>query len=551
MGPSLAYAVKYAGPGRVMQHLSYAFGQNHFLLDADLEVVLRHFWPAYPDNQAELRSFGEWSGREIYQAGYHIDQESPPVLIHHDLDGQRIDRVRLSPVEKVILPNLAPILEPPYRGGCWQHHFALGYLLADPGLYCILTITGQTAYVLHKYAPELVAIKEKLLSGQYWGATWMTENQGGNDLGANRTRAVVDPRGNWRLYDGDKYFASGAGLADWALTTARPEGAPAGAKGLALFLLPRLDAEGRLNFRVRRLKNKSATRAVPSGEVELEGSEACLIGDPREGIYYTMEVLTVSRIANAIASMGIAAKSLLESRFRVRRRSAFGQTIINHPLVRRDLAEMRVRQAGGLALAFMAVSQFDSVWQSRPPYPPAYHQARLWSHLAKNRTAEHAGRITALAMELFGGLGFLEEYAVARWHREALITPIWEGTSNIQALELLEVIRKKKAHEPFLEWLGSTLDEVHTPEAQMAWARAREAVMGIGTEDEATLQWSAKNRLRVLADAASVALLYGLAAQEARFAKLAALYTHHLIAGEELPAWACFDSEIWDFPEPD
>ena len=532
-----------------MQYLSYAFGKNHFLLDPDLDVILRHFWPSCGEHQAELRSFGEWCGREIYQAGYHIDQESPPTLVHHDLDGQRIDRVRLSPVEEGILPRLATILTPPYRGGSWQHHFALGYLLADPGLYCILTITGQTAYALHKYAPEHVAIKEKLLSGQYWGATWMTENQGGNDLGANRTRAVVDSGGTWRLHDGDKYFASGAGLADWALTTARPEGAPPGAKGLALFLLPRLDMGGQLNFRVRRLKNKSATRAVPSGEVELENSEAFLIGDAKEGIYYTMEVLTVSRIANAVASMGIAAKALLESRFRVRRRSAFGQVLIGHPLIRRDLAEMRIRQAGGVALAFMAVEQFDSVWQSKPPYPPAYHLARLWSHLAKNRTAEHAGRITALAMELFGGLGFLEEYAVARWHREALITPIWEGTSNIQALELLEVIRKKKTHEPFLEWLGTTLDDVHAPEAKTAWARARQAMEGIGTEDEMALQWSAKNRLRILADAASVALLYGLAARNARFAKLAALYTHHLLEGEELPAWACSDPEIWDFPE--
>ncbi len=532
-----------------MQHLSYAFGQNHFLLDADLQAILPYCWPAYPDHQGELQSFGAWCGREIYQAAYHIDQESPPVLIHHDLDGQRIDRVRLSPVEAGILPKLASILLPPYQGGSWQHHFALGYLLADPGLYCILTITGQTAYALHKYAPQLASIKEKLLSGQYWGATWMTENQGGNDLGANRTRAVVDSRGNWRLHDGDKYFASGAGLTDWALTTARPEGAPPGAKGLALFLLPRLTADGSLNFHVRRLKNKSATRAVPSGEVELVNAEALLIGDPKEGIYYTMEVLTVSRIANAIASMGIAAKSLLESQFRVRRRSAFGQTIMGHPLVRRDLAEMRVRQAGGLALAFMAVSQFDQVWQSKPPYPLPYHQARLWSHLAKNRTAEHASRITALAMELFGGLGFLEEFAVARWHREALITPIWEGTSNIQALELLEVIRKKKAHEPFLEWLGTALDEAHTPEARLAWAQVRKTVEGMGTETEAALQWSAKNRLRILADAASVALLYGLGVQDARFSKLASLYTHHLIAGEELPSWACTDPEIWDFPE--
>ncbi|MCH1927424.1 hypothetical protein L6232_21730, partial [Shewanella sp. C31] len=96
---------------------------------------------------------------------------------------------------------------------------------------------------------------------------------------------------------------------------------------------------------------------------------------------------------------------------------------------------------------------FDRVWRERPPYSPDYHLARLLSHLAKGRTAEHGTAVTQLAMELFGGLGFLEEYGVARWHREALITPIWAGPANIPALDMLEAIAKKKAHEPLLAML--------------------------------------------------------------------------------------------------
>ncbi len=527
-----------------MNRISYAYGQNHFELDPDLPYLLQLYWSDYPERRYELSQFGEFAGHELYEAGYHIDHDAPPVLVNHDLDGRRIDRIRLSPIETPLLKRLTSILRPPYEGGSWHHHFALGYLLADPGLYCILTITGQTVYALHKYAPEHHSVIQGLLSGELFGATWMTENQGGNDLGANRARAVHGPDG-WHIYGGDKYFASGAGLADYAIATARPDGAPTGPKGLALYLVPRLDRQGNLNFTVRRLKSKSATRAVPSGEVELEGSEAFLIGRAESGIYYTLETLTVSRIANAVASMGISQKAIIETRERVRRRQAFGHRLEDHPLVRRDLTELAVRQAGGLALAFQAVDLFDRAWHETPPYSIRYHYARLLTHLAKNRTAEHAGRITALAMELFGGLGFLEEYAIARWHREALITPIWEGTSNIQALELIEAIQKKKAHEPLLEHLRVSLDEAGTPEAQTAYKMAEVCIKQLLAEADDAGAWYGKATLIRLADVESVALLYNLAKYKERYAKLATLYMLHFLENKEFPAWAMHDPTIW------
>ncbi|MDI3317596.1 MAG: acyl-CoA dehydrogenase family protein [Bacillota bacterium] len=535
-----------------MRFQSYAYGRNHFTLDPDLQAVLRHFWPDARAHWPELERWGELLGGEAYKVGYHVDQEAPPVLVMHDLDGNRVDRVRLSPAQEALLPKLAPLMEPPYRGGSWHHHYALGYLLADPGLYCILTITQQVAYAVHKYAPEQSAWKERLLAGEAWGATWMTEIQGGSDLGANRTTARrADPGGRlWLLSGGDKYFASGAGLADVAVVTARPEGAPEGPKGLALFLVPRLRRDGTLNFRVRRLKEKSATRAVPSGEVELEEAEAFLIGEAGQGIYYTLEVLTSSRLANAVAAMGIAQKARLEALFRVTRRTAFGRALAEHPLVRRDLVDLAVRQAGGLALAFRAVDAFDKSWHERPPYSPEYHYARFLSHLAKNRTADHAAESTRLAMELFGGLGFLEEYAVARWHREALITPIWEGTSNIQALDLLEAMVKKRAHESFLAEFVPMLEEAGTPEA----AEARRVIEGelarLAAAGPEEAEWYAKHALTRLADAAQVGLLYRLARSGGeRYARLATLYARRFLFGEEYPSWALSEPGIVELPE--
>ena len=531
-----------------MDTISYAYGTNHFENDADLQAILHHYWPLYRDKRSELSRFGQFAGTDIYEAIYHIDHDARPVLVAHDLDGNRIDRVRLSPVEKKILADTTWIMEPPFHGLGWAYHYALLYLLGDPGLGCVLTITGQTAYALHKYAgkaiPDVGTITADLLSGRAFGATWMTESQGGSDLGANET--IAQPDGEVWYLTGDKYFASGAGLSDYALTTAHPQGHKPGAKGLALFLLPRVNHQGLLNYHVRRLKDKSATRAVPSGEVELNRSEAYLIGRVEEGIYYTLETLTVSRLANAIIAMATAKKSHLEVMARVERRRSFGHVLKEHPLIRHDLTDLALRSAAGLALAFYGVKKFDEVWEEKPPYTPRYHFARFVTHLAKNRTADHASAMTAMAMELFGGLGFLEEYAVAHWHREALITPIWEGPSNIQALDFLESIQRHNAHAGLLDEIVPLLEQVPGPGARHTLEVLQSTLDRLESVKNPEAEWHAKEDLTTIADAVQVALLYDLAKDEGtRYAKLAELYQIHFIDHQDYPYWVQDDESIW------
>lgn len=528
-----------------MDFQSYAYGKNHWQLDPDLKAVLQYYWPECVEYEAELGQFGELAGGRAYEVADWVDRTARPELVMVDLDGKRVDRARLDPSHAQLLRDMAFINRPPYEGGSWRHHFALGYLLADPGLYCSLIVTNQTAYIIYKYAPEHSEWLEPLLSGAAWGATWMTETQGGSDLGANRTLARQED-GAWWLYGGDKYFASNAGLADLAVVTARPEGAPPGPKGLALFLVPRLDQSGMLNFHVRRLKNKSATRAVPTGEIEFDHSLAYLVGETGQGIYYTLENLTVSRLTNAIGAMGLARKAHFEVLYRVQRRSAFGSALCEHPLVRYDLTDIAVRTAAGLALIFHAITAFDHAWLEKPPYTGAYHYARFLSHLAKNRTAEHATQVTQLAMELFGGLGFVEDFAISRLHREALVTPIWEGGSNIQALDLLEAIVKKKAHEPFLAEFVPCLEQAGTPGAKLALEKINASLATMRNVSAQEGQWYAKAALTTLADAAQVALLHSLAGQAGeRYARLAELYASHFLAGEPYPSWALEDREIW------
>jgi hypothetical protein len=284
--------------------------------------------------------------------------------------------------------------------------------------------------------------------------------------------------------------------------------------------------------------------------VELAESQAFLVGQPDLGIYYTMENLTVSRLANAVGAMGLARKAHLEALLRTSARSAFGGPLIEHPLIRRDLTDLAVRTAGGLCLTFAAVQAFDHSWQAVPPYTPQYHYARFLSHLAKNRTAEHAAETTRLAMEIFGGLGFLEEYAVSRLHREALVTAIWEGASNIQALEMLEVMVKKGAHKLFMEEMIPLLVAAATPEARRTAERLDETLSQLENMEPAEAQWFSKDALNTLADIAQVALLYSLAGSGSerggeRYAKLAVLYEKRFLGGEPYPRWAMEDKQVW------
>ncbi|WP_054843516.1 acyl-CoA dehydrogenase family protein [Vulcanisaeta souniana] len=520
--------------------LSNIYGVNVYDVDKPLQRILQHFLGKSPS----LHGLGGFAGRDLLEVTDYVDKVSRPRHIMWDVNGNRVDRVWLNPAERYAIEKLVldfGINKPPYHSGSWHEHYAMGFLVSDPGLYCIITITIQTAYAFHKYGDdELRRYVPRLIGDERpigFGATWFTEIQGGSDLGANTTVAKRDS-GKWRLY-GDKYFASGVGLADIALTSARPEGGRAGAKGLALFAVPRLDSGGNLNFIVRRLKEKSGTNSVPTGEIEFHGTEAYLVGDPSNGIYYIMEDLMVSRLSNAIGAVGVARKAYLEAYEYVNRRRAFGKLLIEHPLVIRDLMDMEVTLEGSMALVFKAINEFDKTWHNKPPYNDHYHYARLLTHIAKNVTADAAAYVTRLAMELYGGIGFLSEYPIERWHREALITPIWEGTSNIQALDMLEAMTKKNAHVTMLNDIENTVAEIKTYHgiAESAMNVIRNTLQLTSSLSPLEVEFRAKDMLSLLGHAIAVITLAHIADRLGidRYALVAELYLEkHLQGGYKI-----------------
>src|SRR5271154_7334698 len=245
-----------------------------------------------------LETEQSWWQSEGLAISHAIDRAGTPWLRMFDKLGHRVDEI-LYPAE------YQTILRRGYRSGViWraleEKSLIPTYLLVynisfhDPGVCCPYTVSLGTAVPLAKYgSPEL---QQRFLpqltrkDDSVWqGATWMTEIKGGSDLGA-AVEATARPKSDRSLLTGEKYFTSNVG-AELAVVAARPEGAAAGVRGLALFLVPRHRGNGHLNYFIRRLKDKIATRSVPTGEVELQESEGYLLGAADAGIYLILEVL--------------------------------------------------------------------------------------------------------------------------------------------------------------------------------------------------------------------------------------------------------------------
>lgn len=407
---------------------------------------------------ADYEAWWRVEGSAISEA---VDRAGTPWLRMFDKLGTRVDEI-------LFPPDYWRMLRKGYEAGVlWRAFeetslmpaYELLYLVSfyDPGLACPYTVSLSTAVPMWKYGDS--ALKHEFLTnmlrkdGSGWrGATWMTEIKGGSDLGAS-VETVARAVGDRWLLNGDKYFASNVG-ADLAVVAARFEGAPRTVRGLGLFVVPRVRRNGELNYFVRRLKDKIATRSVPTGEVELRDSEAYLLGDEQLGIYLILEVLNISRVANSIGSVALAQHAIADAINYAQTRTAFGKKIIEHPLLRRQFEERLCGLRRALALAWEAVRLLDDVWQEKPPYSERYHLFRLVAHLAKYWTAEFAVQTAKWAMEVHGGVGAMQEFGAERWLRESMILAIWEGTSHRQILDGLEAMERKSAHQLLLNHLA-------------------------------------------------------------------------------------------------
>lgn len=489
-----------------------ATGLNWYSCDPTLQILMRRYlgedglaW-ATP----HLERLGALMGGPVADRAEETDR-NPPRLEKYDRWGRDVSQVVMP---ATFVDSKREIVEHSFaqpafaaeaqRAGVDRAPLftAWSYLLdqAEIGMACALGTGGDMVVrLVESYAPEDVKarVRELFAAGDMSGeaAQMLTERTGGSDLAALETTATRDGDA-WRV-SGFKWFASNANGSAFVVL-AKPEGAEDGVRGIAPFLvLTERRNGGRNGIRIRRLKDKLGTKAVASAEVEFVDAEAFLLapggadtsGDDDEataadetvaadgrGLARMMELTNGARLGIAMMGLGCARRALVESLCYANAREAFGAPLVEHPLMRRKLAEMIVEVEAAQALVF------DGYLGPR---------LRIGAPLVKLRAARLGITAASDAIEVHGGNGYIEQWPVARILRDAQVNTIWEGPDNILCLDVRRGIAKEEAHRPLLARMRQAVADASPDDAATADVVAG-AIDGV---EQAITRWQGLDRV--------------------------------------------------------
>lgn len=435
------------------------------LLALNLEPkALAHFTPHF-------ERLGGLAGGRLDELAMQADKRTP-ILHHRDRFGRDQDWVEYHPayreMERIGFGEFglhAMSRRPGVLG--WQDtapplaKYALQYLFAQAefALLCPLSVSDTSILLIQRYADETV--KQRYLSGMLSqdmdtllkGAQFMTEKAGGSDVSGNAL--VAKQAGDhWELW-GDKWFCSCADH-DVVLLLARCEGAPAGNAGLSLFVMPRrLDDGSRNRYRVVRLKDKLGSRSMAAGETIMEGAVAYLLGQPGRGLKQMMDQVSLSRLSHGFRAAGMMRRCLNEALQVARHRRTFGRTLIDHPMARRQLLKLMLPTEQALSVSVAAAAAMTKGDEA---------QLRILTPLVKYRACRDNVTVATGAMEMRGGNGYIEDWVNAKLVRDAHLGLLWEGTSSVNALDIVRrAVGREGAHTALADALHGKLDQAPIP----------------------------------------------------------------------------------------
>jgi alkylation response protein AidB-like acyl-CoA dehydrogenase len=451
-------------------------GQDFYARDSGLRQLLALYLPA--DTRARLEPhfsrLGVLAGGRLDELA-RIADKNGPVLHPRDRFGRDEDWIEYHPsyreMEQIAFGDFQ-FHAMSHRAGVLgldapmhpvaKYAFQYLFVQGEFGIMCPISVTDTSIYLIRKYASQeledylLPRMLSGDLAGMWKGTQFMTEKAGGSDIGRVETVARNEA-GRWRLY-GEKWFCSHAD-ADVALLLARPEGAPAGTRGLALFALPRrLEDGARNSYRIVRLKDKLGTRSMASGEIRLEGAVAYPLGRLDQGLKQMMDQVNLSRLSHGVRAAAMMRRCVNEAFAVARHRVAFGKPIIAHALVRRQLMKLMVPTEQALSMALAAAA---AMGEADAGSAAGREVLRILTPLVKFRACRDNVPVATGAMEMRGGNGYIEEWVNPRLVRDAQIGLLWEGTSNINALDVIgRAVGKTGAHEALASLLRRRLADV-------------------------------------------------------------------------------------------
>ena len=412
------------------------------------DPVLRNTVHFAGSRSAPLEAYGETLGRaETRELGREANRH-PPELRLFDQGGRRLDEVRFHPAyhQMIQISQSAGYASLAWDGQSGGHatHAAMMYMASqvEPGHCCPMTMTyaaipalAVNEQVASVWRPKLIARSYDPSTnpiGQKYSATLgmaMTEKQGGSDVRANTTKATRDGD-HWRLR-GHKWFCS-APMSDGFLTLAQTPG------GLTCFLVPRWLEGERNAIHLMRLKDKLGNRSNASAEIEYHDALAYQLGDEGAGVHTIIEMVHHTRLDTAMAPAGLMRAALGEARHWVNHRSAFQRRLIDQPLMRAVLADLVLDWEGALTLGMRVAQAFDGQTAEDKAF------ARISVALAKFLNNKRCPVVVAEAMEVLGGMGYVEDTPLPLLYREAPLNGIWEGSGNVICLDILRTLAREQ-----------------------------------------------------------------------------------------------------------
>lgn len=440
---------------------------NQYEDDRVLRSYLRRALPPEILTEIEpaLQALGKLSGGELFQLQM-ADRLHEPVLTQWDAWGNRIDQIELTPLWQKAERLAAEfgVVAAAYEGKYGRydriHQFALAYLFhPSTDVYtCPLAMTdGAARTLLLSGNQELIDRAIPHLTSrdpaQFWtSGQWMTESTGGSDVGLSETVAKLGRDETWRLH-GRKWFTSAA-TSQMTLALARPEENPPGGKGLALFYLETVDPQGRLqNMEILRLKDKLGTRKLPTAEIMLVGAEAMPVYGLKNGVRNIVPMLHLTRTWNSVTAVAAMRRGLALARDFARKRVAFGAPLSEKPLHLDTLADLQAEMEAAFHLTFYVVELMGRN-ESGDISEAEGHLLRLLTSVNKLTTGRQAVAVTSEALEAHGGAGYVEDTGLPLLLRDAQVFPIWEGTTNVLALDTLRALRHGNPLAALAEKMG-------------------------------------------------------------------------------------------------
>lgn len=449
---------------------------NFFTSDTNVQHVLRHYLgDQFAATAEKLTRLGQATATTLDEAAKVEDRiGNHPRLERWSPIGDRIEQIEFHPNHDLIGRAVweSGVMAVQGQPGNTVEQMALFYLLChngEGGHLCSLACTSGLIRALQEVAGPDVRNKflPPLLHPNYetmqHGAQFLTEVQGGSDVGSNAVTAVDAGDGTWRI-SGEKWFCSNIN-ADQFLMTARATDKD-GTRGLGLFLVPRLLDDGSTNgFFIRRLKDKLGTRTLASVELDFEDAVAYPVGPVERGFKNTVElVLNTSRLMNAVACAGIMRRAYIEAATYACSREAFGSSIATYPLVQEAVADIMSTYTAATSTGFYLAHLLDKI-ETATATDDDKATYRLLVNVNKYVTSIQGSDMVHRAIEVLGGNGAIESFSILpRLYRDMVVLESWEGSHNVLCLQVLRDIARYDLHLSFIKLMREKLSQVRDPD---------------------------------------------------------------------------------------